>query len=201
MRIKFATLICFLWFGTNAQHNKEELSQITTIEEAKKFALENPNLETQLQYLIPEIENDEFTSKFSTAKTGEILTDVDYTYKILLKSKTLAFRVSYIYLDGSKISIKEIEKLRNKILEEYNNGNPFALLARKYSMDSSKDGDLGWFSEGMMVPEFEDAIKKHKQRDIYKIEIPDKKWYYVVLKTFENKEVEELSILKVKNSI
>jgi parvulin-like peptidyl-prolyl isomerase len=36
--------------------------------------------------------------------------------------------------------------------------DPFALLAQNFSQDtSSEDGDLGWFSEGTMVSEFEEA--------------------------------------------
>ncbi|MNS73450.1 hypothetical protein D3C72_1068930 [compost metagenome] len=51
-----------------------------------------------------------------------------------------------------------------------------------------------------MVPEFETAIKNHKQNDVFKVDVPDKKWYYIVLKTFNDKKVEELSILKIKSS-
>jgi parvulin-like peptidyl-prolyl isomerase len=200
MRNIFTTIVFLLWFGIYSQSIKEQLTQVTTIEDAKKFAQENQNLDAQLISSIPEIENDEFATKLSTAKPGDIFSDIYFTYKILFTSKIQAFRVSYIYLDGGKLSVKEIEQLRTKILEEYKNGNAFAILAKKYSMDNSKDGDLGWFSEGMMVPEFETAIKNHKQNDVFKVDVPDKKWYYVVLKTFNDKEVEELSILKIKSS-
>ncbi|MFV7235968.1 peptidylprolyl isomerase [Flavobacterium sp. ZB4R12] len=200
MKNIFAIIVCLLCFEAYAQSIKVQLKQVTTIEDAKKFAQENQNLEAQLISSIPEIENDEFAAKLSTAKLGDIFSDIDFTYKILFTTKIQAFRVSYIYLDGSKLSAKEIEKMRTKILEEYKNGNAFAILAKKYSMDNSKDGDLGWFSEGMMVPEFETAIKNHKQNDVFKVDVPDKKWYYVVLKTFNDKEVEELSILKIKSS-
>lgn len=200
MRNIFTTIVCLLWFGIYAQSIKEQLTQVTTIEDAKKFAQENQNLDAQLIFSIPEIENDEFATKLSTAKPGDIFSDIYFTYKILFTTKIQAFRVSYIYLDGGKLSVKEIEKLRTRILEDYKNGNAFALLAKKYSMDNSKDGDLGWFSEGTMVPEFETAIKNHKQNDVFKVDVPDKKWYYIVLKTFNDKEVEELSILKIKSS-
>lgn len=201
MKNIFTIIICLLWFSTHAQSIKDQLTQVTTIEDAKKFAKENQTLEVQLISSIPEIENDEFATKLSTVKTGDIFSDIDFTYKLLFTTKIQAFRVSYIYLDGSKLSAKKIEKLRTRILTEYKNGDTFAILSKKYSMDSNKDGDIGWFSEGMMVREFETAIKNHKQNDIFKVDVPDKKWYYVVLKTFNDKEVKEFSILKIKNSI
>lgn len=201
MKKLFIITVSLFSFGMYAQNRKDQLKQITTFEEAQKFAQENQNLDVQLLSSIPEIENDEFAKKLLTVKTGDIFSDIDFTYKILSTKKVQAFRVSYIYLDGSKLSFKEIEKVRTKILEDYKNGNSFTILAKKHTMDSSKDGDLGWFTEGMMVPDFEKAIKSHKKNDVFKIDIPDKKWHYVVLKTFDDKKVEELSFLKMKNSV
>jgi parvulin-like peptidyl-prolyl isomerase len=201
MKNIFKIIACLLCFGTYSQSINEQLKRVTTIEDAEKFAQENQNLDAQLISSIPEIENDEFATKLSATKLGDVFSDIDFTYKILFTTKIQAFRVSYIYLDGSKLSTKEIEKLRTKILEEYKSGNSFAILAKKYTMDSSEDGDLGWFSEGMMVPEFETAIKNHKQNDVFSVNVPDKKWFYVVLKTFEDKEVEKFGILKIKRNI
>ena len=53
----------------------------------------------------------------------------------------------------------ESEEEANKIREEINNGLSFADAAMKYSSCPSKEqgGNLGEFSKGMMVPEFEKA--------------------------------------------
>lgn len=111
-----------------------------------------------------------------------------------------AFRVSYIYLDGSKNSLENINKTRKIILKKYKSGISFSDLANEYTMNRSKNGDLGWFTEGMMVKEFENQIRNHKLNEIFTIDIPENKWYYVTLKTFSEKYVEELTILKVKNN-
>lgn len=199
--IKTFTVIAFLLgSGIFAQNIKEQLNLLVTIEDARNFVLENQNLEAQLMNIVHGINTDEFSAKLSNVKPGDVFSDIDFTYKIIAAKNVMVFRVSYIYLDGSKLSLKEIEKSRTKIIEEYKRGSAFAVLAKKYTMDSSPDGDLGWFSEGMMVPDFENAVKNHNLNEIFKIDVVDKKWYYIVLKTFEDKQLEELTILKIKTS-
>ncbi|MBF2707772.1 peptidylprolyl isomerase [Flavobacterium soyangense] len=193
-------IIIFISFQSFSQTIKEQLKQIITIDDAKKLATENPNLEAELLNIHPEIETDDFATKLADAKTGEIFSDLDFTYKILFETNINAFRVSYIFLDASKISLAEIEKLRTEILEEYKNGISFSNLANKYTMDNGKDGDLGWFAEGMMVPDFEKAVKNHKQNDIFKVDIENEKWYYIVLKTFNDKPIREFTVLKIKSN-
>jgi hypothetical protein len=128
-------------------------------------------------------------------KTETIITTIDsvqfYTHKYKDLSKAIkvvpckSMRVSYVYLDGSKLTLDKINDLRESIIVDYKKGKPFAELANRYTMDISKDGDLGWFDEGMMVKVFEDEVKKHQKGDIFTIDIPDRNWYYVVLKTFD----------------
>ncbi|PSJ80452.1 peptidylprolyl isomerase [Neisseria iguanae] len=55
-----------------------------------------------------------------------------------------------------------------KIYTQARSGTDFAGLARQYSQDGSAadGGDLGWFSDGMMVAPFEDAVHKLKPGQI-----------------------------------
>jgi peptidyl-prolyl cis-trans isomerase C len=48
-----------------------------------------------------------------------------------------------------------------ELIKQFNDGTDFAKLARDNSTGPSgpNGGDLGWFSDGMMVKEFEDAVK------------------------------------------
>ncbi|WP_373754142.1 foldase protein PrsA [Neisseria weixii] len=56
------------------------------------------------------------------------------------------------------------ESTIRKIHAQARSGADFAGLARQYSQDGSaaNGGDLGWFSDGMMVTPFEDAVHKLK---------------------------------------
>ncbi|WNH10102.1 peptidylprolyl isomerase [Thalassobellus suaedae] len=122
-------------------------------------------------------------------------------YKIADKTKKIYYRVSYIYLDGTKYKLEKITNLRNLIINKFKNGASFDFLAKQYSMDdnANKGGDSGWFLKGDMHPDFENSIIKdsHEIHDIFTIDIPSKKWYYVILKTYEPKEISEIEVLKI----
>jgi peptidyl-prolyl cis-trans isomerase C len=60
---------------------------------------------------------------------------------------------------ASHILVKT-EKEAQDILAQLKNGAKFEDLAKKYSTDATaaKGGDLGWFSKGAMVPEFDKVV-------------------------------------------
>ena len=96
------------------------------------------------------------------------------------------------------MTLEEINIKRSKIITQYKEGYNFEALAKIHSMDenATRGGDLGWFLEGKTHPKFENSVKIHEIDDIFALDIEDKKWYYVVLKTFEPKLIEEITILK-----
>lgn len=130
------------------------------------------------------------------SKSETIITTMDslsfYTNKYRDISKAMrvtnckSMRVSYIYLNGKVLSQERMNSMRAKIIADYKSGKSFADLANENTMDNSKDGDLGWFDEGMMVKTFEDEVKRHKKGDIFTVDIPENNWYYVVLKTYDD---------------
>lgn len=122
-------------------------------------------------------------------------------FKVIEKYEIPYYRVSCVYLDGNKKSIDDIKSIRNTVMSKYAQGYRFEDLARQYSMDrtAKQGGDTGWFTEGDMHPDFESAIinGSHQVDDMFTLDIPDTKSYYVVLVTENKKLIEEAKVLKV----
>ncbi len=78
-----------------------------------------------------------------------------------LPEKPAGVRLSHILLDAQPGQATRDSLLQyvGLILQKVIEGEDFGLLAKTYSDDpsGSEGGDLGWFSRGEMVPEFEDA--------------------------------------------
>lgn len=89
-----------------------------------------------------------------------------------------------------------------KILERIKKGEDFASLAKKYSIDpgSAKNGgDLGFFSSGQMVPEFETAAIKLKKGELSQ---PVKtKFGYHIIKVSDKKMGKPLEFERIKDAI
>jgi peptidyl-prolyl cis-trans isomerase D len=106
----------------------------------------------------------EITGQIEQAKKGKIIGPVSTSqgyalYHLIgtLPSDKPEVRASHILINqyGNAESNKE-EAM--KLYKQLKDGADFAKLAREYSRDpgsAQNGGDLGWFSKGMMVPEFE----------------------------------------------
>lgn len=187
---------------------EQELDSISTTEEAKTFAKVHKKANKSKLFTFNKEKHKTRLADdlFKLAKGGKQVVKTDYNktyYKVIDKSQTLHFRVSYIYFDGTKKTVEEINQLRSKIISQYNDGYKFEALAKLHSMDinAKRGGDLGWFPEGQMHTDFETAIKSHQANDIYTLDIPEKDWYYIILNTHEPKEIEEITVLKYTEAL
>ena len=70
-------------------------------------------------------------------------------------------------VNASHILVKTLEEAE-AILKVIQDGERFEILAKKYSLCPSKSnaGNLGWFSKGQMVKEFEEACFSNKIGEI-----------------------------------
>ena len=79
------------------------------------------------------------------------------------------YRAQHILLKAENTNAaKAAESSIRKIHNQARSGADFTALARQYSQDGSaaNGGDLGWFSDGQMVPEFENAVHNLKPGQI-----------------------------------
>ena len=189
---------CLVGISTFGQNIDKQLEKVNTVDQANVFIKSNTNLDAQLLTITFGKDTSDVDKKLFMMKSGEIFWADNVIYKIIKSTTALSFRASYIYMDGNKLSIQSIDSLRKVILTKYKNGTSFLDLVKEYNMDRNPTGDLGWFTEGMMVKEFEMAVRQHKANDIFTIDIPSNKWYYVTLKTFDDRNVKTLTVLKAK---
>lgn len=196
--IWFISIASIAAYGQVDSTSNSPISKISTTSQAEKLFKKHPELDGQI--LFPESSKDtnEVTSRFYSEKPGFTFSTDHYTYKLLAIDSVLSFNVSYIYFDGNKYSKKKIDDLRNEIISKYRNGTPFSDLAKQYNMDGNLTGELDWFHENDMVPEFEAQVKAHKKGDIFIVDVPDKNWYHVVLKTHDDVFIKKATIIRIK---
>lgn len=84
--------------------------------------------------------------------------------------------------DFNKTAKNNAQDILNKVLK----GENFEDLAFKFSEDPGsreKKGDLDWFREGLMVKEFEDAVKSLKDNEIKKTLVKSQFGYHIIKRT------------------
>ena len=202
-------LILFFISGFVHAQIETELDSITSDAQATNFIEHHKSVRGQLITFNKEKHHSKLsTDLFDLGVGGKRVyeTEMDKTYyKLIDKNQVLHHRVSYILLDGNKKTLQEISKLRSDIIYKYRQGIPFENLAKRYSMDINgrRGGDTGWFAHGEMIPEFEEqAVNNHHSvGDIFTVDVPSRKWYYVVLKTYDKEMIDEIKVLKLVEPI
>ncbi|WP_323789012.1 peptidylprolyl isomerase [Psychroserpens sp.] len=198
------TSICF------SQNDFEsEIDSIQTLDEAKIYVQKNKSLKGKVITFNKEKHHTKIADElFSLGKGSKKVYKTDMTktyYKVVDKNEIPYQKLSYIFLDGKKKSMEEINILRQNIVAKYRNGFRFEDLAKHYSMDSNanRGGDLGWVTQGDLHPDFEAQVldNTHQVNDIFTVDIPDQQWYYVVVKTEDTKYIEEIKVLKVTEPV
>lgn len=207
---KITFLVLIFTFNSISSQNKieEVLDSITNIENAETFLKNKKNRKNKIITFNEEKHKTKLSKsllKLNEGGTKVVKNEIEKVhYKILEKNEIVYYRVSYIFLDGTQIPISKIEKLREVILSKHNLGISFKDLARQYSMDgnSNRGGDLGWFTYGEMMPEFEQQVmnNSHNVGDVFMVDVESNKWYYVVKKTHDKKSISEIKVLKIVES-
>jgi parvulin-like peptidyl-prolyl isomerase len=117
---------------------------------------------------------------------------------VLEAKDTVDYRASYIFLDGSTLSVTETDSLKKIIVQKATAGASFEQLSDQYTMDgNTTHGDTGWFFGVEMMPkEFQDAVSKHKAGEIFFVDVSEKQWHYIVKKTYDDREKKDITVLR-----
>ncbi|MBU2938696.1 peptidyl-prolyl cis-trans isomerase [Lacinutrix sp. C3R15] len=200
---KFLLLTLLFSITISAQDAQiKDFDSIVNMKEAKEYIKEKKSKKNKIIIFNEAKHQSALALDLYKSGAATVVSDTEKTkYKVIEKTTTTNYRVSYIFFDGLKMSYSQINTLRDKILKKYKEGTPFSQLAKQYSMDENANngGDLGWFEKGLTHPTFEAEISNniYKIGDVFTIDIVQNQWYYVILKTHDPKEIQEIKVLKI----
>ena len=207
MKSFLVTLFCFSLAICNAQESiDKQLETVNSEEDAVAFI--NNNNETSKGEVVVFNEAKHKTSLaqdlLKKGKGGSVTVKREHEivhYKVIDVYDEIHYRASIIMFDRVRTSLEDINAARFLILKKYEEGYPFDVLAKQYSMDvtATRGGDLGWFTPGTFIEDLEHKIisPDHATNDIFFVDIPDENKYYVVLKTHEQLGIKQVKVLKV----
>src|SRR5580765_4103535 len=176
----------------------EQFQKITTIQQAQQFIDANAALKPVLLHLSYGKDTTLIAKRLLRQNKGDIFSVGYVTYKVLEAKETVNYRASYVFLDGSSLSVTEIDSLKKIIQQKLMAGTSVVQLSDQYTMDgNTTHGDTGWFFGEEMVPkEFQDAVKRHKQGEVFFVDVTEKQWHYIVIKTFDDQITKDITVLR-----
>jgi parvulin-like peptidyl-prolyl isomerase len=176
----------------------EQFQKIGTVQEAQQYIDANPALKPVLLHLSFGKDSTLIDKRLLRQNKGDVFSVGYVTYKIIEAKETVQYRANYIFLDGSTLSMTEIDSLKKIIVQKASAGASFEQLSDQYTMDgNTTHGDTGWFFGIEMMPkEFQDAVKNHKTGDIFFVDVSDKQWHYIVKKTYEDDLKKDITVLR-----
>ncbi|MGQ4667116.1 peptidylprolyl isomerase [Metabacillus halosaccharovorans] len=188
--------------------------------EKEKITVSSKEIDAELQELIDSYGGEETFEQQLTSSgltQDDIKEDIEVNLKIekLLEPQIeITEEEMQTYFDENKDSfaqtkqvkashiLVEDEETAKEVKEKLDNGEDFAELAKEYSTDTASaesGGDLGFFGEGSMVAEFEEAAFSMK---VDEISDPVKSDYgYHIIKVTDTQEAAEANFEKSKEEI
>ena len=176
----------------------EKFQKITTVEQAQQYIDANPALKPTLLRLSYGKDSALIEKRLLRQNKGDIFSVGYVTYKVIEATESVNYRASYIFLDGSSLTLPEIDSLKKLIVQKASSGTSFEDLSDQYTMDGNTTrGDTGWFFGPEMLPkEFQDAVKAHKTGEIFFVDVAEKQWHYIVKKTYDDQVKKEITVLR-----
>ncbi|OFY63979.1 MAG: hypothetical protein A3H98_06925 [Bacteroidetes bacterium RIFCSPLOWO2_02_FULL_36_8] len=133
-----------------------------------------------LRAIVP-LEKNVLTQPFREGNYFKIhkLMDVKKDSLFSAKASHILFRLDE---NAKKEQTDSVLKKCNKVLNEIKSGKDFETLAREHGSDgtATRGGDLGWFKEGAMVTEFNDAVFKATKTGLIAQPIKTRFGYHII---------------------
>jgi parvulin-like peptidyl-prolyl isomerase len=176
----------------------EQFQKILTVPEAQAYIDANPALKPTLLHLSYGKDSTLIDKRLLRQNKGDIFSVGYVTYKVLEATEKVTYRASYVFLDGSSLSMTEVDSLKKIVLQKANAGESFDKLSDEFTMDgNTTHGDTGWFFGIEMMPkEFQEAVKNHKKGEIFFVDVADKQWHYIVKKTYDDDLKKDITVLR-----
>lgn len=109
-------------------------------------------------------------------KTGKVygpFKNDNILVKILMKAPNTFYHINHILIDTSVFDKNFALSLADSIMSKIKSGSTsFAAQAGIYSADyasADKGGDLGWFIKGVMLPQLDREMVKHKKGEMFTV--------------------------------
>ena len=177
----------------------DKFQKITTVQQAQQYIDANPDLKPALLHLSVGKDTALIDKRLLRQKKGDVFSVGYVTYKVVDATESVAYRASYIFLDGSSLSNSEVDSLKKLIVQKASApGANWNQLSDKYTMDGNNThGDTDWFFGELMFPkEVQDAVAAHKKDDIFFVDVSDKQWHYIIKKTYDDAIKKDITVLR-----
>jgi hypothetical protein len=176
----------------------EKFQKIGTAQQAQQFVDANPDIKPAILRLTYGKDTSLIDKRLLRQKQGDIFSVGYVTYKVVESKESIAYRASYIFLDGSSLSPSQIDSMKKLIVAKANAGTPWEQLSDQYTMDgNTTKGDTDWFFGELMFPkEVQDAVAAHQKGEIFFVDVAERNWHYIIKKTYDDKVQKDVVVLK-----
>lgn len=123
-----------------------------------------------------------------------------YKLSAVKEDGPLQMKASHILFKVENGDTAAAVKKANEIMAEIRKGASFEAMAAQYGTDGTaqRGGDLGWFQDGQMVPEFNEAVKRGKKGDMSVVKT---QFGPHIVKVTENASRRQVQVVTVERKI
>ena len=200
MKLSLPVLLLFFSTSLFAQQTVvEKFQKIGNVQQAQQFVEANKELKPAILKLTYGKDTSLIDKRLLRQKQGDVFSVGYVTYKVVEAKESIAYRASYIFLDGSSLSVSEIDSLKKLIVKKASApGASWDQLSDQYTMDgNTTKGDTDWFFGELQFPkEVQDAVAAHKKDEIFFVDVAERNWHYIIKKTYDDQVQKDITVLR-----